>query len=474
MSKQIVKLFTNINKVDDEKRMVYGYASTGVLDSQGDIITTDAMEKAFPDYMKFANIREMHTDSAVGIVKEFSFDENGTFIGVEVVDDNAWKKVKKGVYKGFSIGGAVIKKIGNTITDLLLVEISLVDRPANPLALITEYKSESIDKLPSDLISFAKKYDADIPDAEIIEKADTTDTTDGKDKDEENKDKKDDKNTDDNSSNDNEENTEDKDKDEKEKEAKKSKMLEDLEKSGLSIDDILELVNKSKKEKEDKEAEELAKKQEALLAKGFYDVQDVLSAISALNWVLDSQEWESKWENDDNSEILTSIRDHILSLVDLAKQIMDNEVKDLSVASPEIIELSEKMNTMKAYSDSLPKVNKEVEKPEGEDLNKSSTNTDLSKSLDEKDIEISALKEELSLLKKNATFDNKSDIKNVSKTITTNIVAKSASDIVAEIDNEIVEVKEKISKSVGEEKSQLEGRLASLKISKSQMTIFNK
>lgn len=461
MSKQIVKLFTNISKVDDEKRMVYGYASTGVLDSQGDIITTDAMEKAFPDYMKFANIREMHTDSAVGIVKEFSFDENGTFIGVEVVDDNAWKKVKKGVYKGFSIGGAVIKKIGNTITDLLLVEISLVDRPANPLALITEYKSESMDKLPLDLISFAKKYDADIPEAEVLEKEDkpVEDEKDKKEKEVE-------------TSTDNKE--QDKEND-KEEEAKKSKMLEDLEKSGLSLDDILDLVNKSKKEKEDKKAEELAKKQEALLEKGFYDVQDVLSAISALNWVLDSQEWESKWENDANPEILTSIREHILSLVDLAKQIMDNEVKDLSEASPEIIELSEKMNTMKAYADSLPKVQKEeVEKPEGSDLNKSSTNTDLSKSLNEKDIEISALKEELSLLKKNATFDNKSDIKNVSKTITTNVIAKSASDIVAEIDNEIVDVKEKISKAVGEEKSQLEGRLASLKISKSQMTIFNK
>lgn|SRR3990167_7574859 len=52
--------------------------------------------------MKFANIREMHQPSAVGVTKEYSHDEFGTWVGVKVVDDIAWKKVKEQVYKGFS------------------------------------------------------------------------------------------------------------------------------------------------------------------------------------------------------------------------------------------------------------------------------------------------------------------------------------------------------------------------------------
>lgn len=60
------------------------------------------------------------------------------------------KKVNAGVYKGFSIGGKVtgrdeLKK--TTITGLKLVEISLVDRPANQEAVYTLVKFEDIDKV---------------------------------------------------------------------------------------------------------------------------------------------------------------------------------------------------------------------------------------------------------------------------------------------------------------------------------------
>lgn len=141
-----MRQFFEINKVDAEQRMVYGYASTGAIDSQGETVTLDAMKGAWDEYMQFANVREMHGSSAVGIVKEHSFDDKGVFIGVKVVDDAAWNKVVEKVYKGFSIGGKKLKdgfdKVTKTITGLKLTEISLVDRPANPEALIEVFKAD--------------------------------------------------------------------------------------------------------------------------------------------------------------------------------------------------------------------------------------------------------------------------------------------------------------------------------------------
>ena len=144
-----MKQFFEIRKVDEEARMVWGYASTEAVDAQGEIITKLAMETAWDDYMKFGNIREMHQPSAVGVVKEYAFDDTGIQIGAYVVDDTAWKKVQAGVYKGFSVGGKKLPGgydlINKTITALKITEISLVDRPANPEALITVWKADGME-----------------------------------------------------------------------------------------------------------------------------------------------------------------------------------------------------------------------------------------------------------------------------------------------------------------------------------------
>lgn len=139
----MTKKFVKITKVDPDKRLVEGYASTEALDSQGERVTRAAIEGALADYMRFGNIREMHQPSAVGKTQVAEMDEKGLKISVKVVDDNAWNKVKEGVYNGFSIGGNATVKNGNVIEGLDLTEISLVDRPANPEALITLFKSEN-------------------------------------------------------------------------------------------------------------------------------------------------------------------------------------------------------------------------------------------------------------------------------------------------------------------------------------------
>jgi len=138
-----MKIFVPVAKLDDEQRMVYGYATTEALDAQGEIVKREAIEAALPHYMRFANIREMHQLSAVGVAKEAEFDDKGLYLKAKVVDDEAWAKVKEGVYKGFSIGGRVTERDANDrklITGVELHEISLVDRPANPEAMIDAYK----------------------------------------------------------------------------------------------------------------------------------------------------------------------------------------------------------------------------------------------------------------------------------------------------------------------------------------------
>ena len=137
-----MNIFATITKYDDEQGLVYGYASTEALDSQGEVVKREAIADSLDDYMKWANLREMHQPSAVGVVNEASIDEKGLYIVGKVVDAVAREKCREGVYKGFSIGGKSERKKDGVISKLKLVEISLVDRPANPECKIEMYKMD--------------------------------------------------------------------------------------------------------------------------------------------------------------------------------------------------------------------------------------------------------------------------------------------------------------------------------------------
>jgi HK97 family phage prohead protease len=147
-----MRLYGNIQKVDSDKRTVAGYASTEAIDAQGETVLKSAIEAALADYLEFANIREMHQLSAVGKTVEAEIDDKGLYIVAHVVDENAWGKVKAGVYKGFSIGGKTLardpdnKKI---VTKVRLDEISLVDRPSNPEARFDVWKAAGTPTLDS-------------------------------------------------------------------------------------------------------------------------------------------------------------------------------------------------------------------------------------------------------------------------------------------------------------------------------------
>lgn len=147
-----ISILMPIQKVDAEKRIVSGWATTDVVDKQGDIVAIEASEKAFDKFR--GNVREQHTPLAVGKVVSFKRDKyfdkesgeihNGIFVDVYVSKgaQDTWHKVTEGILTGFSIGG----KINDTedvyakgtdqpirmIKDYDLFELSLVDNPANP------------------------------------------------------------------------------------------------------------------------------------------------------------------------------------------------------------------------------------------------------------------------------------------------------------------------------------------------------
>jgi phage head maturation protease len=142
--------FTKTEAQDDGTIKVWGYASSGEKDSDGETILPDAMKAAIGDYMKFGAVREMHQPLAAGTAIEIDVQEDGrTWFGAHVVDPIAVKKVQTEVYKGFSIGGKVLKRndLNKTIIEeIKLTEVSLVDRPANPEAVFTMYKADNIEK----------------------------------------------------------------------------------------------------------------------------------------------------------------------------------------------------------------------------------------------------------------------------------------------------------------------------------------
>lgn len=152
-----MRLYGAIQKVepqDDGTVRVHGIATSEAVDDQGEIVRADAMRVAIPDYMRFPALREMHQLSAAGTTLEAEVCEDGsTRIVAHVVDPVAVAKVKNQVYRGFSIGGRVTQREpGNpkAISSLVLSEISLVDRPANPEAVFDCWKASAVSPPPQD------------------------------------------------------------------------------------------------------------------------------------------------------------------------------------------------------------------------------------------------------------------------------------------------------------------------------------
>lgn len=158
--------FSKVEEHADGTITVYGVASTGTRDSAGEIVDPDAMRAALPSFQRFPTLREMHQSIAAGRVTEAYVDDDGaTQIAALVVDPVAISKIKNQVYAAFSIGGKVTKRDPDDrtiIRGLTLVEISLVDVPACPDAVLTMWKTDMIDFKPAsaDVVAKAKEMAA--------------------------------------------------------------------------------------------------------------------------------------------------------------------------------------------------------------------------------------------------------------------------------------------------------------------------
>jgi len=140
--KDLTTAFFEIVKADknaDGTMMVYGKATDDSLDIDQQICDPTWLDRAMPDWFKSGgNIREQHSNIAAGVAKEYEKKADGHYIHALVVDPISVKKVDTGVLKGFSIGiksPRIIrdeKAANGRIVDGQIVEVSLVDRPANP------------------------------------------------------------------------------------------------------------------------------------------------------------------------------------------------------------------------------------------------------------------------------------------------------------------------------------------------------
>lgn len=135
-------------KLEDGTMMVYGKATDDTLDLDQQICDPAWLDKAMPDWFKSGgNIREMHGNNAAGVAKEYERKNDGHYINTLIVDPLAIKKTDAGVYTGFSIGIKSPRVVRDTkaangrIIDGQIIEVSLVDRPANPSAKLIMAKS---------------------------------------------------------------------------------------------------------------------------------------------------------------------------------------------------------------------------------------------------------------------------------------------------------------------------------------------
>ena len=153
---------------------VKGLATDDTLDLDQQICDPKWLKSAMPAWMEIGNIREMHGSKAVGKATEMEQTGTGFVVTAKVVDPQAAMMVEEGIYTGFSIGikGASVvkddKAPGGRIVDGSIVEISLVDRPANSSCSIEIAKSVDGALVKGSAVSEVEKAESPTLNAEAV------------------------------------------------------------------------------------------------------------------------------------------------------------------------------------------------------------------------------------------------------------------------------------------------------------------
>ena len=114
-----------VEKVDEEQRMVWGWAyvckddsGQQVVDHSGDIVELSDVHEAAHGFMRDSRAGGVMHEGLGGYVSEslvvtdavaselgMTTQKRGWFVGFKVTDDSAWEGVKAGKFRAFSIGG---------------------------------------------------------------------------------------------------------------------------------------------------------------------------------------------------------------------------------------------------------------------------------------------------------------------------------------------------------------------------------
>lgn len=125
MDATMEKRASKIIKLDDEARIVWGWASVvsvdgkPMVDRQGDIISAEVMTKAADRFMEDVRVaKAMHEGAQIGeVIHSFPLTKalgealgvhsalEGWIVAMKVHDDSVWNRVKSGELAAFSIGG---------------------------------------------------------------------------------------------------------------------------------------------------------------------------------------------------------------------------------------------------------------------------------------------------------------------------------------------------------------------------------
>ncbi len=142
-------------KADDKGGLtISGYgAYFGNIDSYGDIIEPGAFSKTLierKDRIAFCYQHDIW--NPIGKIQEISEDEKGLKITVKLseAEDDIKIKIREGILKEMSIGYRTVNSRSerrneqdvNILTEIKLIEVSLVTVAANPLAVIESMKGE--------------------------------------------------------------------------------------------------------------------------------------------------------------------------------------------------------------------------------------------------------------------------------------------------------------------------------------------
>ncbi|MFC5184378.1 HK97 family phage prohead protease [Actinomadura harenae] len=131
--------------------IVYGKATGPDVDLDEQVCDAGWLKSAMPAWMEWGNLREMHQPVAAGVGLELEQQGDDYFVKSKVVDDSTARKIEAGALKGYSVGiknARVVKDStapGGRIVGGEIVEVSYVDRPCNPTAVLALAKAAGAD-----------------------------------------------------------------------------------------------------------------------------------------------------------------------------------------------------------------------------------------------------------------------------------------------------------------------------------------